>query len=74
MRMKAAGNAARRPQGIGELRLRVGGVEIAVMGTSREDCLRQLEQAVQEVDAETSRATVRWGLTEAGRRALGEVA
>jgi hypothetical protein len=65
---------AARPQGVSELRIRVGGVEIAVAGVSREDCLRQLEAAAQEVDAETRRVETRWGLTEAGRRAVGEVA
>jgi len=60
--------------GISELRLRVGGVEIAVAGTSREDCLRQLEAAAQEVDAATRRGETRRGLTAAGRRAVGEVA
>jgi hypothetical protein len=63
-----------RPLGVSELRLRVGGVEIAVAGTDREDCLRQLERAAREVDGETRVAETRWGLTEAGRRVLGEVA
>jgi hypothetical protein len=68
-RRERRGNAA-----VSELRLRIGGVEIAVVGESRADCLRQLEAAAQEVDAETRLAETRWGLTEAGRRALGEVA
>jgi hypothetical protein len=63
-----------RPLGTSEVRLRVGGVEIAVVGESREDCLRQLERAAQEVEGETRLAETRWGLTDAGRRALGEVA
>ena len=60
--------------GVSELRIRVGGVEIAVAGTDREDCLKQLERAAREVDEETRQAEARWSLTEAGRRALGEVA
>jgi hypothetical protein len=77
--MSGAGRAAKkrhemRPPGLSELRLRVGGIEIAVAGTSREDCLRQLEAAAQEVDAAARRAETRWGLTAAGRRAVGEVA
>lgn len=56
--------------GHSELRIRVGGVEIAVAGESREDCFRQLEQAAQEVDEETRLGETRWGLTDAGRRAL----
>jgi hypothetical protein len=63
-----------RPLDVSELRIRVGGVEIAVAGESREDCLQQLERAVREVDGETRLAETRWGLTDAGRRALGEVA
>jgi hypothetical protein len=70
----ATEKAAARPLRVSELRIRVGGVEIAVAGESREDCLRQLERAAQEVDGETRLAETRWGLTEAGRRALGEVA
>jgi hypothetical protein len=63
-----------RPLGTSELRIRVGGVELAVAGESREDCLRQLERAAREVDAETRLAETRWGLTDAGRRALGAAA
>jgi len=67
---------AARPQiaGVSELRLRIGGVEIAVVGESRADCLRQLEAAAVEVDAETRLAETRYTLTEAGRRAMGQVA
>jgi hypothetical protein len=68
------GRSGARPLGTSELRLRVGGVEIAVAGESREDCLRQLERAAREVDGETRLAETRWRLTEAGRRVLGEVA
>jgi hypothetical protein len=68
------GRSGARPLGTSELRLRVGGVELAVAGESREDCLRQLEAAAREVDEETRVAEARWGLTDAGRRALGEVA
>jgi hypothetical protein len=68
-RKERRGNAA-----VSELRLRIGGVEIAVVGESRADCLRQLEAAAREVDGETRLAETRWGLTEAGRRALAEVA
>ena len=63
-----------RPLGTSEVRLRVGGVEIAVAGESREDCLRQLEREARVVDGEIRLAETRWGLTDAGRRALGEVA
>ena len=69
-----AGGAGKAQVGVSELRIRIGGVEIAVAGTDREDCLRQLERAAQEVDEETRMAEARWGLTEAGRRALGVVA
>jgi ribosomal protein S11 len=71
---RAAEKAAARPLGVSELRLRVGGVEIAVVGESREDCLRQLDAAAVEVDAATRLAETRYALTEAGRRALGQVA
>ena len=57
-----------------ELRVRVGGVEIAVTGESREDCFRKLEAAVQELEREereARQAEARWRLTPAGRRALG---
>ena len=60
--------------GHSELRIRIGGVEIAVTGTDREDCLQQLEQAAREVDAEERVAETRWALTAAGRRALEGVA
>jgi len=74
-RRRASGRGTEaRPLGTSELRIRVGGVEIAVAGADREDCLRQLERAAREVDGETRLAETRWGLTEAGRRALGEVA
>ena len=68
--------AARRsvPPPSSKLRLRVGGVEIRVTGESREDCLRQLEAAVEEVDREQREAEARWALTAAGRRVAGEVA
>jgi hypothetical protein len=66
--------AEERPLGLSELRLRVGGVEIAVAGTDREDCLRQLKEATEEVDRERREAEARWLVTAAGRRALGEVA
>ena len=62
---------AGRPLGVSELRIRIGGVEIAVTGTSREDCLRQLEAAAEEVDRE---AEARYLVTDAGRRVLGQVA
>jgi hypothetical protein len=71
---RAEARATERPLGSSELRLRVGGVEIRVTGTSREDCFRQLEAAAREVDEETRLAETRWELTDAGRRALGEVA
>ena len=48
------------------MRIRIGGVEIAVVGESREDCLRQLEWAAREVDQE---AEARWALTPRGRAA-----
>jgi hypothetical protein len=63
-----------QPQGISELRLRIGGVEIRVTGESREDCLRQLDAAAEEVDREALAAEAAWTLTAAGRRVLGEVA
>lgn len=63
-----------QPQGISQLRIRIGGVEIVVDGESRQDCLRQLEEAAQEVDGQELEAGVRYRVTEAGRRALGEVA
>jgi hypothetical protein len=68
--------SAARPQiaAVSELRLRVGGVEIAVVGESRADCLRQLDEAAREVDAATRLAETRYALTEAGRRALAGVA
>jgi hypothetical protein len=74
MAMDKQGRTGARPLGVSELRIRVGGVEIAVVGDSREDCLCQLERAAREVDAETRATETRWGLTEAGRRALGDVA
>jgi hypothetical protein len=61
-----------RPRGVSELRLRTGGVEIRVEGESREDCYRQLEEAVREVEREEREA--RWRVTEAGRKALGGAA
>jgi hypothetical protein len=71
----ATGRKERRGKAaVSELRLRIGGVEIAVVGESRADCLRQLDAAAREVDGETRLAETRWGLTEAGRRALGVVA
>lgn len=54
---------------VAELRIRIGGVEIAVTGTSREDCLRQLDEAAREVDREEE---ARWLVTEKGREALGQ--
>jgi hypothetical protein len=71
---RTGGRATERPLRSSELRLRVGGVEIRVTGVSREECLRQLEAAAREVDEETRLAETRWELTDAGRRALGEVA
>jgi hypothetical protein len=65
---------ARRPRGASELRLRVGGVEIAVRGDSREDCLRQLAEAAEEVDREEAEAGARYTLTAKGRRALAGAA
>jgi hypothetical protein len=67
---------AARPQiaAVSELRLRVAGVEIAVIGESREACLRQLEAAMVEVDGEPRQDETRYRLTESGRRALGRVA
>ena len=57
-RRKNGAETGLRPRTISELRLRVGGVELAVVGGSREDCLRQL-QAAQAVDEETRRAQMR---------------
>jgi hypothetical protein len=68
------GPSEARPLGTSELRIRVGGVEIAVADENREDCPKQLERAAQEVDEETRVAETRWGLTDAGRRVLGQVA
>jgi hypothetical protein len=50
------------------VRLRIAGVEIRVTGETREDCLRQLEAAVEAVDRDEREAA--WALTESGRRAL----
>jgi hypothetical protein len=50
------------------LRIRIAGVEIAVVGTSREDCLHQLEAAAREVDA----GDARYVLTPKGEAALAE--
>lgn len=68
-------NTTRGQQSSGqsELRIRIGGVEIAVTGTSREDCLRQLEAAAREVDEEERQAATRYRLTPAGRRALARI-
>jgi hypothetical protein len=52
---------------LSELRIRIGAVEIAVTGTSWEDCLRQLEAACQEVDHQAEACYL---ITEKGRRAL----
>ena len=52
---------------LSELRIRVGTVEIAVVGTSREDCLRQLDAAAREVE---HREEARWLVTAEGRAAL----
>jgi hypothetical protein len=57
-----------RPQGASELRLRVGGVELAVRGASREDCLRQLAAAAEEVDREALEAEARYTLTASAAR------
>ena len=72
---RATGSAAaKRRCGASELRLRVGGVEIAVRGASREDCLRQLEQAAEEVGRERPAAEERYTLTAKGRRVLAGAA
>ena len=70
---RIAATPVARPPGRSELRLRIGGVEIAVTGTSRQDCLQQLEAALREVEAEGAPgapASDRWRLTPAGERAL----
>lgn len=51
-------------QSLAELRIRIGTVEIAVVGTSREDCLRQIEAACREVDRQEE---ARYLLTPKGR-------
>jgi hypothetical protein len=52
----------------------VGGVEIAVRGENREDCLRQLEAAAEEVDLEEAAAEARYTLAAKGRRLLAGAA
>jgi len=57
--------SGRRPS---EVRIRVAGVEVAVSGESREDCLRQLERAVQDVEAEGATCASTHSLPEARYR------
>jgi hypothetical protein len=66
--------AAKRRRAASEFRIRVGGVEIRVAGGSREDCLRQLEAAAEEVDREELEASERYTLTAKGRAVLAGVA
>jgi hypothetical protein len=70
----ATGNAAARRREASELRIRVGGVEIRVTGADREDCLRQLAAAAEEVDREELAAEARYTLTAQGRAALAGAA
>lgn len=49
-RTQVAAWTPKAPAGVSELRIRIGGVEIAVAGESREECFRKLLAEAARVD------------------------